>query len=179
MSADEQSHRNSFMWQPTHSTSMVRTRRRQPNLTLRGLVTQDLITLISWQLRTWNNLFILCFAQPECASEAGFVLTMSNLCTKFVLLIWWGASRIPRSLPGHTALPLLILLLDLSCLSPILITLSSWNITQCPRVELNHRVWLDGSKETHMTTGSLAWPLLTRGQNSTQMVGLALGQRGT
>lgn len=51
-SSDEQSHKNSFMWQPTHSTNMMRKRSRLPNLTLRGLVIQDLITLILWQLRT-------------------------------------------------------------------------------------------------------------------------------
>lgn len=101
---DEQSHKNSFMWQPTHSTNMMRTRRRQPNLTLRSLVIHDLITLILWQLRTWKRSIYIVFHAAEYVFEASFALTMSILCTEFVLLIWWRALGILRSLPGQSPL---------------------------------------------------------------------------
>lgn len=50
----------------------------------------------------------IVFRTADCVFEASLLLTMSNLGTKFVLLIWWGASGIPRSLPGQAALPLSI-----------------------------------------------------------------------
>lgn len=64
-SLHDQFHKNSFMWQPTHCPNTMGTRRRPPHLTLTGLVTAELIALISWQLRPPSDLFILCFTQPS------------------------------------------------------------------------------------------------------------------